>query len=904
MAEIQPTGAPPEQMGNYRILERLGEGGMGVVYLAFDVDLGRRVALKWLLQATPASMERLRQEAHLHARVEHPAVCRVYQVGEWKGCPFLVMQLIQGQTLDKVAPALSLATKLRLMATLADGVHAAHRQGLIHRDLKPANFMVEPDEAGGWRPYVMDFGLARDERSGSLTQTGMLLGSPSYMAPEQVAGSWVDIRTDVYGLGATLFEILTGRPPFQGQAADILVQVQTQNPPRLRELQPDLPRDLETVIQTCLAKDPAHRYPSAAALRDDLQRLLDGEPVQARRVSPLERLKLWIRRNRMTSALAALVLLSLLTTVLVWEIGQRRAQTRAYWAQRFGQEAMRMDSVVRFGRMLPAHDVVHEFNQVRHRMEDVRRQMAQVPGSRGPGHFTLGQGFLLLGDTEAGRRELEIAWQLGHRSAEVSLALGHSLIDLYDREFSASLGILDPAKRSQRQAEIRRDLRDRALEHLHRARQELGAGFSMEEEARLALVDQRFDDAARLARAAHDLEPWRYDGLFYLAKALAFRGREAKEAGYDAQAKAHFEQALEVLETPGRIGPSDDRIQDVRKFVWLVGDSLKLGGLDRLASREKALAASEILHAVNSSRLDMRNSHALILTELGKARARQGQDPEPYFRRAEAVMKTILEAPAQGPGAHPPAIRTKAQERLASLAHTRAARAVNAKQDPQAWVKEGLRICDQTLAEGHAQWETHQNKALLYLDLSDYQKAMGLENLETLERSADALRDCANLNPSAASWNNLGEILNRQAERKLARGEDPRPALANAREALQKASGVAVDQPGTLGMLGDGYLLDARWAWRNQQDPTPALAHAQGLYEKAEAKDTEEAAFPAGLAMVHALCAEVRLARHGEAKPEARLALQHGQRALLLKTEQAKDVRQAMAKARQILAQR
>ena len=853
MTDFPNPGAPPAHVGDYHILERLGEGGMGVVYLAFDAALGRRVALKWLRQATPASIDRLHQEAHLHARVEHPAVCRLYQVAEWEGSPYLVMQLIQGQTLDKVAPTLPLASNLRLMATLADGVHAAHRQGLIHRDLKPANLMVEPDEAGGWRPYVMDFGLARDEMSGSLTEAGMLLGSPSYMAPEQVSGGWTDARTDVYGLGASLFEILTGRPPFLGQATEILVQVKTREAPLLRSLLPGASRDLETVVQTCLAKDPARRYPSAAALRDDLLRLLDGEPVKARRVPPLERLGLWIRRNRLTSALAALALLSLLATGVVGVAGQRRAQARTYWAQRFGQEAMRMDSIVRFGRMLPAHDVVLQLNQVRQRMEDVRTQMERVPASRGPGRFTLGQGYLLLGDTEAGRRELEAAWTLGHRSAEVSLALGHSLTDLYDRDYSASLGILDPGKRALRQAEIRRDLRDRALELFRRARQELGAAFSLEEEARLALADQRFEDAARLAAAAHDQEPWRYDSLFYLAKALALRAREDDDAGREAPAKAGYERALRVLEIPGSIAPSDDRIQDVRKFIWLAGSSLNLGGLDRMASLERALEASTALHAVNSSRVDMLNAHALILTQLGGERARRGLDPDPFYQRAEAAMKRVVDAPAHS---FPPLIRAKAMERLASLAHTRAARAIKAKADPRPFIEEGLRICAQAQAEGKAQWETYQNRAFLYLDSADHQRAQGQESLESLERSAEALKDCANLNSSPASWNNLAEVLNRQADRLVSRGEDPRGALEAARKALRQSSALAPDQSGTLGLMGDGDLLEARWAIRVGQDPLPLLASAQEAFEKARLKDPSEAEYASSLAAIRAMAAK------------------------------------------------
>ncbi len=901
MAELPGPGTPPERVGNYRILDRLGEGGMGVVFLAFDESLGRRVALKWLKQATPATMERLRQEAHLHARVEHPAVCRLYQVAEWEGWPYLVMQLISGQTLDQVAPTLPLATQLRLMATLADGVHAAHRQGLIHRDLKPANLMVEPDEAGGWRPFVMDFGLARDEASGSLTEAGMMLGSPSYMAPEQVAGGWIDARTDVYGLGAALFEVLTGRPPFQGQAAEILVQVQTQDPPRLRELRPELPRDLETVLQTCLAKDPARRYPSAAAFRDDLLRLLDGEPVKARRASLLEHLGLWIRRNRLASGLAALVLLSILASSLVWEVGQRRAQSRAYWAQRFGQEAMRMESLVRFGRMLPSHDVVREFDQVRQRMEEVRRQMALVPLSRGPGHFTLGEGSLLLGDPETASRELERAWQLGQRSAEVSLALGHSLTDLYDREYAASLGLLEPGKRAARQQEIRRDLRDRALDHLRRARQELGAGFSREEEARLALADLRFDDAARLAEAAFEAEPWRYDALFYLAKALAYRAREAGDAGREGQAREDFERALEVLETPLRVGPSDDRLQDARKFIWLAGASLKLRGLDRLNSLEHALEASERLHLQNSSRMDMLNAHALILVQLGREQASRGRDPEPYFQRAEAAMQKVTRAPRQGPGSYPSAIRARALDRLASLAHTRASRALKGKVDPRPFLESGLEYCRQALTEGLAQWETHQNLAFLHMDQAEDQKARGQESLEALQRSVAALRDCAQLNPSAASWSNLAELLNRQGERQLARGEDPRPTLEMARQALQEASSLAPGQAVTLGSQGDTDLLEARWLNRPGQDPLPALTRAQAAFEGAQAKDPTEACFPSSLAQVHALAAEVRQAKGEDGASEARQSLESGRRALALKTDQDREVRQAMARARKVL---
>jgi len=900
MAENPLPGSPPDRVGRYRILECLGEGGMGTVYLAYDQDLGRRVALKWLKQATPATIERLRQEAHLHARVEHPAVCRLYQVDEWQGWPFLVMQYIQGSTLDKISPDLSLTTKLRLFATLADGVHAAHRQGLIHRDLKPSNLMVEADGVGGWRPYVMDFGLARDEASGSLTEAGMLLGSPAYMAPEQLRG-WADVRTDVYGLGAALFALLAGRPPFLGSATEILVQTQTGHPPRLRDLVPGLPRDLDTVVETCMAKDPARRYPNVAAFRDDLVRFIDGEPVRARRVSALEKMSLWVRRNRLTSALAALVCVSMLATGLVWEISRRRAQARAYWAERFGREAMRMDSVVRFGRMLPPHDISRELAQVHRQMDAVRREMAQAPLSQGPGHFVLGQGYLLLGDPLAARPELEQAWAQGHRSAEVSLALGLCLTGIYEAELAKTLGVLNPTLRETRQAELRRDLLERGQGFLTQARQERGQAFSLVEETRMALADKRLDEASNLAQTAYEAEPWRYEALFYLAKALNFRARETLWAGREPEAKRDFERVLDLADAMGRLGPSDDRIQEVRQFAWFVGESLRLRGMDRKACRERALESLDALGRLNSLRSDFLNQHALVLVKVGEAYAELGQSPEPYYQRAEALMLRVTEAPLQGAGAYPALVRAKAQERLASLAHRRAVFALSRKADPRPFIEKGFRICEQAKTEGLAQWETYQNLSFLYMDLAQIQRNQGQECLESLQNVTQNFRDCANLGPSAASFSNLGESLHSLASRHIERGEDPRRVLDEAREALARAAQMAPGQTMALAYEGDGCLLEARWQSRQGRDPQAFLEQARRAFEAAQAKEPQEPWHPTGLAQVHTLRAELLVARHQDARAEAREALAYGRKALALKGE-SDELRAAMASARRIIS--
>src|SRR6516162_8092309 len=216
-----------EGWDRYEVLVPLGAGGGGQVYKARDPRLGRLCALKFLRVDDLDLCKRLLREAQAQARVEHEYVCKVYEVGEAKGRPFIAMQFIDGQTLGRAATSMSREERVRLCAQVADAVHAAHRLGLIHRDIKPSNVMVERGVDGGWRPYVMDFGLARETAAPGVTQTGAVMGTPQYMAPEQArGGKEIDRRADVYGLGATLYEVLGGRPPFDGNTlVDVLMKV-------------------------------------------------------------------------------------------------------------------------------------------------------------------------------------------------------------------------------------------------------------------------------------------------------------------------------------------------------------------------------------------------------------------------------------------------------------------------------------------------------------------------------------------------------------------------------------------------------------------------------------------------------------------------------------------------------
>jgi WD40 repeat protein len=304
-------GEGPELMAGYEVLGELGRGGMGVVYRARQVKLNRLVALKMILAAGHAGEEerqRFRTEAEAIARLQHPHIVQVYEVGEADGRPFCSLEFCAGGSLagklaEGTLPAREAAA---LLHRLAGAVQSAHEAGVVHRDLKPANVLMTADGT----PKVTDFGLAKRLGEAGQTLSGAVMGTPCYMAPEQAAGRGKQVgpAADVYALGAVLYECLTGRPPFRGESVmDTLEQVLTREPVPVRQLQPKVPRDLETICLKCLQKEPPKRYGSARDLAEDLERFPEGRPVLARPTSGPERLLKWARR-RPAAALAALLL--------------------------------------------------------------------------------------------------------------------------------------------------------------------------------------------------------------------------------------------------------------------------------------------------------------------------------------------------------------------------------------------------------------------------------------------------------------------------------------------------------------------------------------------------------------------------------------------------------------------
>jgi predicted Ser/Thr protein kinase/tetratricopeptide (TPR) repeat protein len=544
------------RMERYHIVELIGKGGMGEIYKAYDPRLNRYVALKFLWQENPVSISRFLREAQTQAKVKHENICKVYEVGEVDGRSYIAMQYIDGIPLDQRCRAMTTEEKVSVVKKAAEAVHEAHRMGLIHRDLKPSNIMIEQQKDGELKPFILDFGVARELEAPNLTTTGMVMGTPTYMAPEQARGDCdkLDRRTDVYALGVTLYELLSGKYPFPGESSvEIIMRLVSEEPPQLNKIESTVPRDLNTIVMKCLEKDPSRRYESARALADDLQRFLDDEPIKAKQAGYFYRTFRLIRKHK---TLSAVIFAAVLIIFILAGVGLKiymDSKEMAELSRRFGQKIEEFESIMRFAHMRPLHNTVEEKNIVKQRIKEIIKETEYIGSTaEGPAYYVLGRGFLSLGDLTKARAYLEKAWRNNYRDADVAHTLGLVLGQLYQGELEELEGIEEKKLYAQRQREIVKKYRLPALDFL-----ELSQGDNLETpqyiEGLMAFYEDRYNKALKYTRNAYAESPWLYEahrleGDIYLklAKYLWRRGEVQRSLTYYEQAEEAYNQSVSI----------------------------------------------------------------------------------------------------------------------------------------------------------------------------------------------------------------------------------------------------------------------------------------------------------------------------------------------------------------------
>ncbi|MBI2838721.1 MAG: protein kinase [Acidobacteria bacterium] len=868
-----PIGFPVEGWDRYEFIALIAEGGMGRVYKAMDRVLMRPVALKFLRDEDPGLVERFMREARTQAQVHHENICKVYEVGEIRGRHYIAMQFIEGDNFAASADRLPLEQKIVIMKRVAEAVQAAHRVGLIHRDLKPSNVMIEPGVDGGWVPYVVDFGLARDVTGAGLTLTGVALGTPAFMAPEQAHGGsqGIDRRTDVYGLGATLYAVLAKTPPFQGASAlEVMVKVLEDEPVPLDRAAAGVPKDISRIVMKCLEKDRQRRYDSAKAVAEDLQRYLDGEPVLARPAGLFYRLTKKARRNPAVVWVASAALIAVLVVLGLWTQTRRAATQRAQAAQAFGQKVARAEDLLWKARTIELHDTRPTVNLVRKYLGEIERDMKSIgPVAEGPGSFALGRGHLALGEIEEARAHLERAWKMGYQNPDVAYSLGHVLGLLYRRELIEVGRIADTRERDRARAEAERTLREPALEYLRQsAGNELTTPVFLE--ALLAFYENKYQLGAEKARAAFEQVPWLYQAKVLEGKSLNAIAIQLMKQGRSVDAREAIESAGEALRRAAAIGRSDPEVYAglatlyeaiVYESVWnrggfdqdafdklvassesclradpdhsLAYETLAEGylalteynvarGADASQPLEKAIAAGTEAVRLDPNRPHARSQLGYAYWEMAKVEAGHKRDPRALFDRAEDHLKHAASL-------RPPDYYLWCLQGLVSLDRAGAEVAMGTG-NPRLHYETAISSFRQASTLRHDEPSLLVNVAVALQRLAELLSERSPEDARLLcEQALGALEESMKLNPQLFWTHHVrGDVHGLQGSLDVAEGHDPAQQLNQARACYLKALELNPQDSEVTWRLSDLCRVQAQWEIDNERSPDAWLSRARG----------------------------------------------------------------------------
>lgn len=919
-----PMPIPQLVNNRYECITLIGEGGMGQVFKARDIQLQRYVALKFLRGNDPSLIEHCLHEAQAQASIEHENICKVYEAGEADNVPYIAMQYIEGQSLKFYQNQLSLIEKVKIMIAVTEAVHAAHKIGLIHRDLKPANIMLEKNSAGQWRPFVMDFGLACDSETADQIKQENLKGTPAYMAPEQMAKLFgqiekLDQRIDVYSLGVTFYELLTGRLPFDNVTnLKSLKHMLTTDTIPVRKVNRTIPSDLEIIVMKCLEKHPIQRYFSAWDLVEDLRRFAAGEPICAHPNTFVYRVGKKVKKHKtlitVTSTALALVLVLGSLSVHAWW----RASTQAILAQQFGEEITKIESIIRYGHMTPLHDITNEKNMMRARMDTIKEKMNRLGNiATEPGNYALGRGYLALGEYETAHQYLKKARLAGYSTPDREYAWGLTLAALYQQELEKAEHISDEQQRNLRIQQIEHEYRDLALAAL-KTSNDLKMDLPEYIEGLIAFCEKRYEQALQKAEQAAAQNPLHYEAKKLIGDSYLMMGNNKQSKGdYDgalidygragaayetgmALARSYsaiyeqecnrqlqimnitiargqsptivFNEALSACDKALQVYSKSSSAYSKKAYAyWRFGEYQISKGIDPHVSLERAAEMAQNAIQYNPNYVEAYHYAGTSYLTLGKYERTLGIDPNPLFEKGIKAFQQVLRI-------NPTYINT--YNNLANIYNEKGRYDMLVGLDPRPMLAEAKRYYKKIL-------QISPNIAIIYtnfgnnaLETARYEESIGLDPRPALAEAITAFNKSLQINPNiAVAYNSLGTTYNVKGRYEESIGLDPRPTRIQAIDSLEKALKINANFAIAYNNLGNSYNEQGLYEESLGIDPRPSLAQAINCFRKAVQINPKYAMAYSNLAETYNAKGLYEKTQNLDPLPSLDLAIETGQKA-------------------------
>jgi serine/threonine protein kinase/lipopolysaccharide biosynthesis regulator YciM len=818
---------PVKSWDRYKFVSFIGQGGMGRVFKAFDPTLKRFVALKFIRGDDPIVRKRFLQEAQSQARIEHENVCKVYEAGEVERKFYIAMQYIDGVTLGEASRQLTLEQKIKIFRQVAEGLHAAHRNGLIHRDIKPGNIMVEKTE-DELRPYVMDFGLVREISGRAVTMTGVLVGTPHYMAPEQAWGDveQLDRRVDIYSLGATMYESLTGTLPLDSQSTmEVLKKLTDEEPKPLREISSNIPADLETIVLKCLEKEPARRYGSARALAEDLQRYMDGEPILARRTSFSYRMIKKARKHRalVSVSIGALIVIASLAAFAIRS--QIQSRERALLAQRFGQQVVKIESLMRLSHISPLHDVRPEKNAVRKQMKDIETQMADLGEvAKASGHYAVGRGYLSLKEYEKAKEHLEKSWNDGYQNPESAYALGLTLSSIYQKLSDQADSIRVKEERDLKFKELQKEYGNPAINFLKQSKnsQEAASDYV---EGLIALHQLRYDQALKLAHQSIRKVPWLYEAKLLEGKIYSKMGTDKRERGDYAEAFEDYDQAIRAINAALKTGESDPAAYQALCDVYhakIFVEVFQTGRDIQHFGKESEDACGKALQA-DPEYVDAYFQLSRIYGLWSRFKQERGQDPEHEYSRAIEMARAGLKIQPDD----------RSYDVLTSALRFRAEYELYNGIDPRPALNEAISSGKKAVTMNPKNGSVYGSMGQVYMLLGEYEMGHGKDPRSSLNLAVTNFQESVKRKENQyGNYNSLANTYAYQGDYEYSRGIDPTESWKNAIAAFHKALEINSNYTHAFNNIGTVHEGIGKYQLATGQDPTASFLEAENHYQK------------------------------------------------------------------------